>query len=110
MARMMTCTVEGCAMCAGKSCATCNVDGLASPCEHDVVDRHFESQRIFDTVDTRACSSEQLEARVPTKPLPDPLLADRIEVDPADPDSVAHFLETWAQIVRTRRRFVIILQ
>jgi hypothetical protein len=47
---------------------------------------------------------------VPTKPLPDPLLADRIEVDPADPDSVANFLETWAQIVRTRRRFIIILQ
>jgi hypothetical protein len=33
-----------------------------------------------------------------------------MEIDPSDPDSVAHFLETWAQIVRTRRRFVIILQ
>lgn len=108
MTRMMTCTVEGCAMCAGRSCATCNVDDIASPCGHDVVARHLGSQAIVDAA--RTPSSEHLEARVPTKPLPEPLLADRIEVDPSDPDSVAHFLETWAQIVRTKRRFTIILQ
>jgi hypothetical protein len=107
MDRMLTCTVEGCAMCSGRSCAACGVDDLASPCTHDVVERHLGSQRI---VDGRSPSGEHLEARVPTKPLPEALLADRIEVDPADPDSVAHFLETWAQIVRTKRRFVIILQ
>ena len=94
-------------MCVGRSCATCNVDDLASPCAHDVTERHLGSQPI---VDARTPSSEHLDARVPTKPLPEPLLADRIEVDPSDPDSVAHFLETWAQIVRTRRRFIIILQ
>ena len=105
-ARMMTCTVEGCAMCDGRSCANCNVDDLASPCAHDVVERHLRSQRI----EARTPSSGHLEARVPTKPLPEMLLADRIEVDPADPDSVAHFLETWAQIVRTKRRFIIVLQ
>jgi hypothetical protein len=89
-----TCTVEGCAMCAGRSCAACDADGLTSPCAHDVLERHL---------------GDRIEARVPTKPLPVTLLADRIEVDPADPDSVAHFLETWAHIVRTRRRFVIVL-
>ena len=116
-------------MCAGRSCATCNVDGLASPCTHDVVARHLGAHPI---IETRAPSSEHLEARAPTKPLRkpsleplhvnrlegiegdqpllDPLLADRLEVDPSDPESVAHFLETWAQIVRTRRRFTIILQ
>lgn len=94
-------------MCAGRSCAACDVDDLASPCAHDVVARHLGSQR---GVDARAPFSEHLEARVPTKPLPELLLADRIEVDPADPDSVAHFLETWARIVRTKRRFIIILQ
>jgi hypothetical protein len=104
---MMTCTVEGCAMCVGRSCAACNVDDLASPCTHDIVERHLGRQRI---IDVRTPSSEHVESRVPTKPLPETWLADRIEVDPADPDSVAHFLETWAQIVRTRRRFIIILQ
>jgi tRNA(Arg) A34 adenosine deaminase TadA len=104
MDRMMTCTVEGCAMCAGSSCATCNADGLVSSCAHDVFARHRGRQRLVDR-------REQVPTiQVPTKPLPDPLLADRIEVDPADPDSVANFLETWAQIVRTRRRFIIILQ
>ena len=96
-------------MCAGSSCATCNVDGLALPCAHDVVERHLGSKTIVDAAQTP--SSKHLEAsRVPTKPLPEALLADRIEVDPSDPDSVAHFLETWAQIVRTKRRFSIILQ
>lgn len=94
-------------MCARRSCASCDVDDLVFPCAHDVVERHLGSKAI---VDARAPSSEHLEARAPTKPLPEALLADRIEVDPADPDSVAHFLETWAQIVRTRRRFIIILQ
>jgi hypothetical protein len=96
-------------MCDGRSCAACNVDDLASPCAHDVVERHLGSKAIVDAA--RTPSSDHLEAaRVPTKPLPEPLLADRIEVDPSDPDSVAHFLETWAQIVRTKRRFIIILQ
>ena len=93
-------------MCGGRSCAACDTDDLIFPCAHDVDERHRGSQRIV----ARTASSEPLDARAPTKPLPDPLLADRIEVDPADPDSVAHFLETWAQIVRTRRRFIIILQ
>lgn len=84
-------------MCAGRSCAACNVDDLSSPCAHDVAARHREDQ------------SEHLDARAPTKPLPERLLADRIEIEPTDPDSFAHFLETWAQIVRTRRRFAIIL-
>lgn len=69
--------------------------------------RHRGSQAIDEA---RTPLSEHLEARVPTKPLPERLLADRIEVDPEDPDSVAHFLETWAHIVRTRRRFIITLQ
>lgn len=86
-------------MCAGRSCAACDADDLASPCAHDVGERHLGVRTPDDPV----------EARVPTKPLPETLLADRIEVDPADPDSVAHFLETWAHIVRTRRRFVIVL-
>ena len=77
-------------MCAGTSCAACDEDDLAARCTHDVDERH-------------------LGPRVPPRPSR-PLLADRIEVDPRDPDSLAHFLETWAQIVRTRRRFVIILQ
>ncbi len=94
-------------MCAGKSCAACNADELASPCAHDGVERHLGGQVI---VDARTLSRDHLEARVPTKPLPEALLADRIEVDPSDPDSVAHFLETWASIVRKRRRFIIILQ
>ena len=92
-------------MCAGKSCAACNVDGLASPCGHDAVERHLGSPLR----DLSAAPSIP-ESRVPTKPLPEPMLADRLEVDPSDPDSVAHFLETWAHIVRTRRRFIIILQ
>lgn len=94
-------------MCVGRSCATCNVDDLAVLCAHDVVERHFGRERI---VEAHTSASELLDARVPTKSLPESLLADRIEVDPSDPDSVAHFLETWAQIVRTRRRFIIILQ
>ena len=107
MDSMTNCTIDGCAMCAGRSCATCNAADLALPCAHDVVARHLERQRGLDVWTP---SNEHLEARVPTKPLPEALLADRIEVDPSDPDSVAHFLETWAQIVRTRRRFTIILQ
>lgn len=94
-------------MCAGRSCSTCNVDDLASPCEHDIVQRHHTSAAIFDA---QTPPRKDPKAQIPTKPLPAPLLADRIEVDPSDPDSVAHFLETWAQIVRTRRRFIIILQ
>lgn len=86
-------------MCAGRSCATCDADDLALACSHDVVQRHLVSR----------APDEPVESRVPTKPLPETILADRIEVDPADPDSVAHFLETWAHIVRTRRRFVIVL-
>jgi hypothetical protein len=95
---MIPCTVEGCAMCAGRSCASCDADDLVTSCEHDVVARHFGR-----------AADEPVEARVPTKPLPGTMLADRLEVDPSDPDSVAHFLETWAHIVRTRRRFVIVL-
>ena len=82
-------------MCAGTSCAACNANDLAAPCGHDVSARHLGIPE---------------EARAPTKPLPGPLLADRIEVNPADPESVAHFLETWAQIVRTRGCFSIIVQ
>ena len=92
-------------MCVGTSCATCAADDLTSPCKHDEVDRHRGVQRVSHTRPRTPSPS-----RVPTKPLPGPLLADRIEVDPADPDSLAHFLETWAHIVRTRRRFAIILQ
>lgn len=86
-------------MCAGRSCAACDEDDLAIACGHDAVERHL-GVRVLE---------EPAEARVPTKPMPETVLADRIEVDPADPDSVAHFLETWAHIVRTRRRFVIVL-
>lgn len=103
---MKTCTVDGCAMCAGKSCAACGADDLAFPCAHDAVERHHGVRSLRDPPPGPGDS----EARVPTKPLAEPLLADRIEVDPSDPDSVAHFLETWARIVRTRRRFIIILQ
>lgn len=102
----MTCTVEGCAMCAGRSCAACNADDLEFPCGHDADERHLGSKRR----DTAQTVSGEIEARVPTTPLPEPLLADRIEVNPGDPESLAHFLETWAQIVRTRRCFAIILQ
>lgn len=86
-------------MCAGRSCAACNADDIVASCGHDVIARHLGDRAADDPA----------EARVPTKPLPETVLADRIEVDPADPDSVAHFLETWAHIVRTRRRFVIVL-
>ena len=81
-------------MCAGSSCAACNANDLASPCAHNVDERHRGSRTVDDVL----------------LPVTRVLLADRIEVDPADPDSVAHFLETWAQIVRTRRHFIIILQ
>lgn len=94
-------------MCAGRSCAACNVDDLDFPCGHNADERHLGSKR---DVEARAPSSEHLEARVPTTPLPQPLLADRIDVNPADPESLAHFLETWAQIVRTKRCFSLILQ
>jgi hypothetical protein len=107
MGRMTTCTVEGCSMCSGKSCAACDADDLAAPCIHDLASRHLGSERF---VEVRVPTDEKIEARAPTKPLPEPLLADCIEVNPADPESVAHFLETWAQIVRTRRCFSIIVQ
>lgn len=94
-------------MCVGKSCATCNADDLSAPCAHGTDARHLGER---PAANARTPSRDQLDARVPTKPLPAALLADRIEVDPTDPESVAHFLETWARIVRTRRRFVIILQ
>jgi len=94
-------------MCAGRSCAACDANDLASSCTHDIVERHLGNQAI---VDAQPPSNDPPEAKVPAKPLSERLLADRIEVDPADPESVAHFLETWAHIVRTRRRFVIILQ
>ncbi|HSX22917.1 MAG TPA: hypothetical protein VLE97_09110 [Gaiellaceae bacterium] len=99
---MTSCTVDGCAMCAGTSCAACDADDLADPCGHDAAQRHLGR--------TGPRPTEPPEARAPTKPLPQALLADRIDVNPADPESVAHFLETWAQIVRTRRCFSIIVQ
>jgi hypothetical protein len=86
-------------MCAGKSCATCDLDDLAVPCEHTIDERHLGGFRDEPARGRRNRRNPKL-----------PFLADRIEVDPADPDSVAHFLETWAQIVRTRRRFIIIVQ
>lgn len=90
-------------MCAGRSCAACNTDDLDFPCGHNADERHRGSKRARTV-------SEQIEARVPTTPLPEPFLADRIDVNPGDPESLAHFLETWAQIVRTKRCFSIILQ
>jgi hypothetical protein len=96
-------------MCAGTSCAACNVDDLDFPCEHNADQRHLGLRSERD-VSARTSTGEQIEGRVPTTPLPGPFLADRIDVNPADPESLAHFLETWAQIVRTRRCFSIILQ
>lgn len=93
-------------MCAGRSCAACNVDDLDFPCTHNIEERHHGSSPSI----VRSPSNEQIDGRVPTKPLPKPLLADRIEVNPGDPDSLAHFLETWAQIVRSKRCFSIIVE
>lgn len=95
-------------MCAGSSCAACDEDDLEFPCGHNVDDRHRRSSRIVEA--PAASLDAPIDARVPTTPLPQPLLADRIDVNPGDPESLAHFLETWAQIVRTRRCFSIILQ
>ena len=103
MDRMTTCTVDGCALCAGTSCAACNADDLASPCAHDLDARHLGER-------AKSRPTDPPEARTPTKPLAESLLADRIDVNPSDPESVAHFLETWAQILRTRRCFSIIVQ
>ena len=97
-------------MCAGRSCAACNANDLTVSCGHGVVARHLGREQIADTCSP---SEEPLEARVPTKRLteePEELLADRIDVNPSDPESFAHFLETWAQIVRTRRCFSLIVQ
>ena len=47
--------------------------------------------------------------RTPTRPLP-PLRGARVEIDLADAESAASFLEMVAKIVRERRRIVIVVE
>jgi hypothetical protein len=48
--------------------------------------------------------------RTPTKPLPGPLKVARVQIDLADADSAAAFLEFAAQIIRERRKITVTVE
>lgn len=97
----ITCPGAACPRCSGAYCNVCAREARpeGDPCTHDSIERHMAMPPIEPAVD-----------RVPTKPLDKPLLAGRIEVDLADGEAVASFLELVARVARAKGRLVVIVE
>ena len=84
----------------------------AAPNEIDaiVVDPTEDLASAFDAeLDPSAEDDEPALARIDTKPLGGSL-AGRVELDIADPDAAASFLELVARVIRTKARIVLIIE
>lgn len=102
----LTCPGPACPRCAGSLCNVCQREGRpeGDPCTHDSIERHMGIPAI---------APEPVELavdRVPTVPLDKPLLAGRIEVDLADGEAVASFLELVARVARVKGKLIVIVE
>ncbi len=84
-------------MCQREQCLACaQLDGRPLPnCSHDRLERHEGLAVDFE--------------RIPTKPIP-PLLGGSIDVELADTEAAAEFLELVARVIREKKKLRIMIE
>jgi hypothetical protein len=102
-------------MCQRERCLACGQpDNRPLPdCSHDRLERH-EGPTIGRTSTVRlggdrAFLDNEVGGRTPTKPMP-ALLGGTIDVDLADAEAAAEFLELVARVVREKKRLRITIE
>lgn len=112
-----TCPSPMCPMCQRERCVACGQpDDRPEPdCAHDRLERHEglpPSQGRCSTVRIgggRALLEDEIRDRTPTKAMP-AMLGGTIDVDLADTEAAAEFLEMVARVIRDKKRLRIMIE
>ncbi len=111
----LSCPGGNCPMCLGTQCNACVVlrrqgGTPLDRCIHGPIERHVAISALEETVPNGEFETAvPRRARLITRELP-PLLPRKIEIDLADADDAAAFLELVACVIRTRRRVVLTVE
>ena len=90
------CPGPGCSFCVKTSCNVCRRDFTGARCDHTHAERHAR----ISPMDPDRVNTERVEA----------MIGGRIEVDLADGDNAAEFLELVAKIIRAKKRIVMVVE